>query len=66
MNQMKDHTTSRASSKEMATKKHPRSRSRTQQRYARKKAITESARPIQPNGYGQGGFMGGFGAGGMM
>jgi hypothetical protein len=49
----------------MATK-HPRSKSRTQQRYARKKAVAQAARPVQPTGNGQGGFLGGFGAGGMM
>jgi hypothetical protein len=49
----------------MATK-NPRSRSRTQQRYARKKAVAQAARPVQPTGNGQGGFLGGFGAGGMM
>jgi predicted lipid-binding transport protein (Tim44 family) len=50
----------------MVAKKHPRSRSRTQQRYVRKKAKQDSARPIEPTGNGQGGFMGGFSAGGMM
>jgi hypothetical protein len=46
--------------------KHPRSKSRTQQRYARKRAIAQAARPIQPTGNGQGGIIGGAGAGGMM
>jgi hypothetical protein len=48
------------------TTKHPRSKSRTQQRYVRKKAKERSARPVEPTGNGQGGFMGGFSAGGMM
>ena len=46
--------------------KNPRSRSRTQQRYARKKAVAQAARPVQPTGNGQGGFLGGFSAGGMI
>jgi hypothetical protein len=49
----------------MATK-NPRSRSRTQQRYARKRAVAQAARPVSPTGNGQGGFLGGPSAGGMM
>lgn len=48
------------------TTKNPRSKSRTQQRYVRKRAKERSARPVEPTGNGQGGFMGGFSAGGMM
>ena len=48
------------------TTRNPRSKSRTQQRYTRKKAKERSARPVEATGNGQGGFMGGFSAGGMM
>lgn len=41
----------------MANKKTVRSRSRTQQRYARKKAVETSARPISNIGGGQGGLL---------
>ena len=41
-------------------------RTRTQKRYERKKSKERSARPVEPTGNAQGGFMGGFSAGGMM
>ena len=41
----------------MATKKNPRSKSRTSQRYERKKAIANSARPVSTVG-GGGGVLG--------
>jgi hypothetical protein len=41
----------------MATAKNPRSRSRTQQRYARKQAVKKSARPVSIVGGGQGGIL---------
>jgi len=62
---MIQHKTLLALTLKMTTKKNPRSKSRTSQRYERKKAITRSARPVSTIG-GGGGVLGpSMSAGGM-